>query len=82
MEKDSARILVVDDDDAIRNSFHTILVPSQETAELDQIAASLFDEEEKKEESKILALTLLGNALVDAQEDEEEFDEADYEDLF
>lgn len=36
----------------------------------------------KKEESKILALTLLGNALVDAQEDEEEFDEADYEDLF
>jgi len=36
----------------------------------------------KKEESKILALTLLGNALVDAQEDEEEFDEEDYEDLF
>jgi len=36
----------------------------------------------KKEESKILALTLLGNALVDAQEEDEEYEDADYEDLF
>jgi len=37
----------------------------------------------KKEESKILALTLLGNALVDAQEeDDEEYEDSDYEDLF
>ncbi len=36
----------------------------------------------KKEESKILALTLLGNALVDAQEEDDEYEDADYEDLF
>ncbi|RLL50728.1 GTP-binding protein [Mariprofundus sp. EBB-1] len=36
----------------------------------------------KKEESKILALTLLGNALVDAQEEDEEYEDEDYEDLF
>ncbi len=36
----------------------------------------------KKEQSKILALTLLGNALVDAQDDEDEYEDEDYEDLF
>jgi len=36
----------------------------------------------KKEESKILALTLLGNALVDAQDEEGDYDDSDYEDLF
>jgi len=36
----------------------------------------------KKEQSKILALTLLGNALVDAQDDDDEYEDEDYEDLF
>lgn len=36
----------------------------------------------KKEESKVLALTLLGNALVDAQEEDGDYDDSDYEDLF
>ncbi len=36
----------------------------------------------KKEESKTLALTLLGNALLDAQDEEGDYDDSDYEDLF
>jgi len=36
----------------------------------------------KKEASKALALTLLGNALLDAQDEDDDYDDSDYEDLF
>jgi len=35
-----------------------------------------------KEQSKTLALTLLGNALLDAQEEEGDYDDSNYDDLF